>query len=64
MKAEQREGRGELQQDADRRTDRDRRADGQRDGLADVLEWVLAGEASVCFCVEITQTSRSDHHTH
>lgn len=57
-------GKGELQQDADRGTDKDRRADGQRDGLADVLEWVLAGEASVCFCVEITQTPHSDHHTH
>lgn len=29
-----------------------------------MLESVRAGEALVCFCVGITQTRRSDHHTH
>lgn len=37
--------------------DKDRHADGQRDGLADVPQWVWAGEASVCFCVGITKNT-------
>lgn len=48
-----------MQREARRKTDRV----GPGDKLADVLEWVRAGEASVCFCVGMTQTLLSDHHT-
>lgn len=39
----------------------DRRTDGQIDDLADAAEW--PGKPRFCFCVGITQTLRSDHHT-